>query len=494
MDYASIRYNQVQQKSSHNAYQRTEGYPCQALYWRIRSLEIDIHNSNSSAGWPQLNGNWYVYHIAVVDQTTSVNTLVDALDTLHAFHLAVPNHEVITIWLDLKDDFVKERNQTPESLDNLIASKLGRENIWGPPDLIQNALSLQAAIANNQWPTLQSLRGKFIFGCTTGDLSSPTSVLNQYVENGATANQRLAFVAPQITKSDDIIRHNYAVIFNLAAGNMSLAKQVFAAGYISRVYGLNGKSDWDSAKKTYANHLGTNKVNVYTDGWARTDLPDTGYPFTGIDVALPADTTEPGQLYAINVDSGDIWSKADSFYFQYDEVDTSVEHTFTAFVSNPQSHTDDFIKGGLMARAGVANDAAYIAIFQTARNAIRMQYRQAQGNTSERIDARIPNGGNGLPIVGNNTPIWFQLTLKSGGKTALGRYSVDGERWYDVGNITVSQMLPLSGWAASSHSAGKVKWLFGGAHAPHNSAVIGNRASGSFISNNAEAASLGPYR
>ena len=43
MLYEDLRYNEVRQISSHNAFQRFEGIYDQVVYWRIRSLEIDPH-------------------------------------------------------------------------------------------------------------------------------------------------------------------------------------------------------------------------------------------------------------------------------------------------------------------------------------------------------------------------------------------------------------------------------------------------------------------
>ncbi|GAB3517589.1 Ca2+-dependent phosphoinositide-specific phospholipase C [Photobacterium alginatilyticum] len=494
MNDANVRYNQIRQKSSHNSYQRKEGYPTQALYWRIRSMEIDIHSGNNGSGWPQLNSDWYVYHASVIDQGTTVNTLCDALDALKAFHQAVPNHEVITIWLDLKDDFDSNRNQTPESLDRLISDTLGRDNIWGPSDLIGSSSNLQAAVASHQWPPLKSLQGKFIFGCTTGNLSSPNSVLNQYVDNGATASQRLCFVAPEITKPSDLLNHNYAVMFNLSSSHTTLAQDVFNAGFISRAYGLNSQSRWSRGWSSNANHLGTDKVNTFTDKWARTDLPETGYPFTGIDASLDSDLTEPGQLFAINVNSGDIWNSKDSFYFQYDEFDNTSNNVLTAFTANPQSHVNNFIKGGLMARSSIADDSAYIAVFQTGDNKIRIQYRGNDGDNSHKIDAMIPHGVNGKSVVSNNTPIWLRLDIQSDGKRGVASYSINGSEWIRIGQVSVNSTLNLQGWAAASHNDGEIKWLFGGMDAPSLGQAIGSEASGRFINESGEAASLGPYQ
>ncbi len=485
------QYNQVRQKGSHNSYQRSEGYPDQALYWRIRSLEIDIHNSNNMLGWPALNSDWYVYH-AALDSDSSVNTLSDALDVLKAFHQAVPEHEVITVWLDLKDSFQQSTNQTPESLDVLLASKLGRSNIWGPPDLIGDAANLQAAVDTYSWPTLESLRGKFIFACTTGNLNSPDSHLNQYVNNGLTANQRLAFVAPEITRSSDITAHDYAVIFNLDSSHSSLGQDVLDAGFISRAYGLDSQSKWCAAWNSAVHHLTTNKVNAYTDGWARTDLPETGYPFTGIDVTLDRHLTEPGDLYAIKVDSGDVWGKDDSCFFQCDDQTAAPDRNMDAFVGNPESHVNGWIKAGLMARQSLSPSAGYVAILRTGRHGIRMQFRNRDGNSTDAIDAQINDGVNGRPVVSANTPIWLRLSITDQGRVVNGSYSIDGSHWHYVGQCEQQAPAVFQGWVASSHADGEIKWLFGGMQPPKAGHTIGQSASGLFIPDAAQAASLGP--
>lgn len=489
----NIRYNQVRQKSAHNSYQRTEGYLDQALYWRIRSLEIDIHNSNHFDGWPDLKSNWYVYHSSL-DSGTSVNTLSDALDVLSAFQEAVPQHEVITLWIDLKDGFVDSSDQTPESLDQLIAAKLGRSNIWGPPDAIGTYDNLQQAICENGWPTLKSLQGKFILACTTGDLSSPDSHLNQYVDNGASANQRLAFVAPNISNPDDIFSHNYAVFFNLSSSHISLGNPIYEAGFISRAYNLNSQNQWCDGWKNVVHHLATNKINTFEDQWARTDIPETGYPFNGIAIDLPNDLTEPGSLCAIKVSSHDIWGKDDSCFFQYEDHSNCPTSNIDCFVGNPTSHVNGWIKAGIMARSSNSSSAANICILRTGNHGIRMQYRSSDGEKTEAIEANIAEGINGHPVVSDNTPIYLRLAITDSGRTANGSYSIDGKRWIYIGQATCTQPLCLQGWVASSHGDGEIKWLFGGTTVPKNSVEIGNNNQGHFISNPAESASLGPQQ
>ncbi len=485
---ATIRYNQVRQKSSHNSYLRTEGYLDQALYWRVRSLEIDIHHSNAHSHWPALTSDWYVYHKATQDET-SVNKLSDALDVLSAFQLAVPEHEVLTILVDFKDGFTTVGNHTPEAFDQLLVSKLGRGAIWGAPDLIGDSANLQAAITAKGWPTLDSLRGKLIFIATTGNLSSSDSHLNQYVDNGRTANQRLAFVAPEIQSSSEIGKFNYAVVFNLDADHTALAADVFAKGFISRAYGLESKQAWCNGWKSSANHLGTDKVNTGKDAWARTDVPATGYPFSAIGSAATDALVESGALFAIDVNSGDLWEKSDSCYFHYDDRAAAPQGTWVAFVGNPGSHIDGWIKAGIMARASTAANAAYVAVLRTGANGLCVQFRGAVDQDTKAIKAVIPKGGNGRALVDKNTPIWIRLEVATGGKSATGYYAIDGKTWHEIGSGSVDAPLKLQGWVASSHGGDAVKWLFGGGAAPPTGIAIGAKAAGSF--SGASAASLG---
>lgn len=482
-------YRAARQKGSHNSYQRSEGYIDQALYWRIRSLEIDIHNGNDASGWPTLQGDWYVYHASVVDQNSTVNQLSDALAVLRAFHLAVPDHEVITLWLDIKDSFTAT-NHTPEALDQLLVEGLGREAIWGPPDLIGSEPSLQQAIHQHGWPSLEALRSKFILACTTGDLNSPDSHLNQYVDNGVTANQRLAFVAPDISHTDQILQFDYAVVFNLSSSHIALGQAIQEQGFVGRAYGLDSQSSWCKGWQAQVNHLTTNKVNAFSDEWARTDNPPTGYPFDFLGGGQGESLVEPGALFAIRVNSEDLWSKEDSGYFQFDPM-SNPDRTLTGFVGNPASHVNGWIKGGLMARASTDASAAYCAVLRTGSHGIRMQSRSSAGDDSAAIEAMIPHGVNGYPRVSANTPIWLRLTVEEQGHKVTSYYSIDGSHWISIGTVSVNVPLGLQGWVASSHGSGEVKWLFGGAPAPAEGRVLGHNASGEFLSSSAQAASLG---
>src|SRR4051812_45684814 len=183
--YSEIRYNQVRQKSSHNSFQRDEGVYDQMLYWRLRSLEFDLHNDKGLS--QNLTGNWYIYHTAVVDEDTTVDKLSDLMTILQGFDRAGPDHEITTVFLDLKDSF--DDTHTPEQLDNLLINALGTNKILRPHD-VATSNNLQAGIAGSGWPHLSGLRGKFVFVLTGGSLTEEGSKLNDYVGDGNDAHAR----------------------------------------------------------------------------------------------------------------------------------------------------------------------------------------------------------------------------------------------------------------------------------------------------------------
>jgi len=191
--YVELYYNQVRAKASHNSYQRSEGLSDQFAYWRPCSLELDLHNSNKSGRLASASRGLVCYYTSS-DHDSSVRTFSAGLQLLAGFHAAVPDHEVCTIALDIKDGF--HSTHTPDQLDKLINFALPG-CVFTPAQLLGSNISLQQSA--NAWPKLSTLRGKFVFILTTGNLDSPDSHLNQFVENGETANIRSGFVAPEIS-------------------------------------------------------------------------------------------------------------------------------------------------------------------------------------------------------------------------------------------------------------------------------------------------------
>lgn len=450
--YAEVYYNQVRAKASHNSYQRTEGLSDQFAYWRLRSLELDLHNGNDASGWPKLDGDWYVYHSSPFDVGSTVRTFEDALQVLAGFHAAVPDHEVCTIALDIKDNF--DPTHTPEQLDALINAALPGA-VYTPADLLGTHSNLQQSAG--QWPRLADLRGKFVFILTTGNLDSPTSHLNQYVQNGATANIRTGFVAPNISTVAQITAFNYAVWFNLTMSAVgSLGPKIFAQGFMSRAYGANSSSDWQKAVTGKAHLIGTDKVNAEHDTWARTDNTH-GWPFQGIEFVVDPNTVEPGTIDGLRVKSGDFWGKADSGAMLPFAAGV-VDRTHTWGVSVPASHVpDDWGKSGLMVRASAAADAANFALLRAAEgHPMRVQVRASTGGSTSAWDLNPGTSG-----VNAATWMYLRLVVSNGGRTVEGLGSTDGVNWVSVHRQDFTESMTLQGLAGSSHDTGKsIRYLY----------------------------------
>jgi hypothetical protein len=282
---------------------------------------------------------------------------------------------------------------------------------------------------------------------TTGNLDSPDSHLNQYVDNGRTANIRTGFVAPEISKSSQITEKNYAVWFNMKIANSpTLGPLVRSAGFMSRGYGGNSESDWNKGIVGQNHLVGTDKVNSLVDPWARTDNSQ-GWPFQGIDLDVDPATSEAGTVIGMEVSSGDIWDKADSCGLCV--YASGSDGIWTWGVSVPASHTpNDYGKAGLMARASTDPAAANFCILRTAeKHPMRVQARASQGANTQSWELQPPTN-NGVDIEGW---MYLRLQLSNGGRSAEAWGSFDGINWSSIHRQDFNQPLTLVGIVGSSH-------------------------------------------
>jgi hypothetical protein len=91
------RYNEARQMSSHNSYDGDgpkDDYDTQ-LEKGVRSFEVDLHLSDQ-------HSNWDVYHTTnVFSGGDFTDNLIGFLRRMRQWHDAHPNHEVITLWLEI---------------------------------------------------------------------------------------------------------------------------------------------------------------------------------------------------------------------------------------------------------------------------------------------------------------------------------------------------------------------------------------------------------
>ena len=271
----ALRYNYVQQKSAHNAYDKDLSLTAQ-LNLGLRSLELDIHVEKGRAA--PLPGDWYVFHIdAPLLRDTSCESLSVCLQELAAFHEAHPAHEVITLWVDLKDGFTAEHS--PQALDEVLQQSLPPESILTPADLFAScpeAVHLRdAAQGRCLWPTLNQLTGKFIIAATGSGLAAG-DLLTEYVAGDALA--RVAFVAADLKRREELGAFVDAVFYNINLAQSHLMPEVLARGFVGRIWKANQPGVWSRASVSCANHIATDRLETEEHPWASTQNPN-GWPF-----------------------------------------------------------------------------------------------------------------------------------------------------------------------------------------------------------------------
>jgi hypothetical protein len=455
-----LRFNEVYQKAIHNSYERDEALFDQLVYHRVRALELDIHVGKWT--WPDVAGNWYVFHEngPVLNETTC-HRLTDCLADLAQFERAVPDHEVVTVFIDLKDDW-DNAGHRPDDLDAVLEAGLGPERIFAPSDFLKRcpaASSLREAATQCGFPTLDELRGKWIFALTGGSACDDGSPLAEY---GGGAG-RAAFIAPGLTDTctlADAASRPEQIFYNGDFGQIDAAEEVEAAGLMMRIYkggldgGLDDVTSWSSAAAKKAHFLATDKVNFEVDGWAKTHNIQ-GYPFACLapncDVANVSEASPP---IGIEVSSGDLGPNDDSGMFI--EAPLSGDMLLEAAISTRNSSVEPFAKGCLMVRETTDPKSPFFAVCRPAdANVVRVELRSAAGAASEVTDKDIV----AADTVDQESVVWIRL--QTIGVTARGYASLDGVSWTLIRTFSFATTPPYRGiWASGHDSPQPVRFLF----------------------------------
>lgn len=454
MSYDHLRYNEVRQKSAHNAFQQQEGIYDQVVYWRIRSLELDLHKGKFGHG--ALKGDWYIYHGAH-NPITSVHRLSDFLKLCRGIRRAVPRHEVITVFLDVRDDFhtTSSASHSGDALDRLLVKQLGTRRLYRPKDILERApgsRTLQAAIEDKGWPALAQLRGKIIFV-----LTGPADLLETYLGSKSPL-ERVAFLSSPVGRPSDIPGVDPdMVFFNMNAKRVKLANKVHSVGFVSRAYYVNDEERWKKAVGSKCHHLATDDINAREDRWSRTARPSTGFPFQALSGRPPSEP-ESGQICGVGARSGDIWGDEDSFYYQYADCRARPDNHYELYISGANSYGDDWLKGGLIARTSLAGDAAYFGVFRIAEHhGLRVQYRVGPGESTVAKEKPIGSG-----VVSEDTLMFVRLRVTQRGHRARAWGSVDGVVWTEITTFDFDEPLSYQGIGVSSHrERSGAKFLFG---------------------------------
>lgn len=178
---APLRMNHIQVIGTHNSYHKrpktlaiakiitsaTEDWDYEhdpldvQLNNGVRSFELDIHNTKDG---------WAVFHLPVIDPETTCPTFRGCLELVRIWSDAHPRHVPISFLVEYKDEGrlidTREGSLDAESLDRLdedVRAVFPPEKLIVPEDVRGEFTTLEEAILNRGWPTLDSARGKVFF-------------------------------------------------------------------------------------------------------------------------------------------------------------------------------------------------------------------------------------------------------------------------------------------------------------------------------------------
>ena len=139
-----------------------------------------------------------VMHVQDIDYLSSVLTLVEGLKQVRDWSAKHPGHVPIFILLELKEDAPAQELTQPlpfgerelAALEAEILSVFSREKIVKPDDVRGNESNSPEALRKRGWPTLDSVRGKVMFG-----MDNTGAVRDLYLHGHPALEGRLLFVS-----------------------------------------------------------------------------------------------------------------------------------------------------------------------------------------------------------------------------------------------------------------------------------------------------------
>lgn len=117
-----------------------------------------------------------LFHVQDIDILSHYLLFSDALRALRTWSESHPDHHPIFILINAKDGVVPNTTSplpfTATALDSIdleIKTYLGRDKLITPDDVKGLYATLELAVRNGNWPSLESARGKFLFVLDEGE-------------------------------------------------------------------------------------------------------------------------------------------------------------------------------------------------------------------------------------------------------------------------------------------------------------------------------------
>lgn len=178
----SLRFDQIQTLGTHNSYHVLVGSPADPshdythpplatqLDQGLRHFELDVHRAPDG-------GPHRVYHIVGIDPGTSCELLQDCLTHVRDWSLAHPEHHLIVILIEPKDDIATiyaDIGQDPKNsgedlwagqiptIDTVITSVFDTPHLLTPSSFrsLSSSTTLRDSLENQGFPTIAQTRGQ----------------------------------------------------------------------------------------------------------------------------------------------------------------------------------------------------------------------------------------------------------------------------------------------------------------------------------------------
>jgi len=243
----TLFYNNKYSVACHNCYEKKYSSSLEEALEYTSTLELDIWDSKYFIGKKKCSGtDWFVKHSLFQKGNKNCvgGSLRDCLTEIEQWTRKNPEHEVITIYIDKKEDWGSKRSQRkPEDLDNLISAIFPANTIYSPKEVLQENDNLRNSVQGCNWPSTKDLKGKVIFVITDATiLTRKNKLLNKYLNRQQ--NNSLCFVAPLIKKKSEIVRPrgvsfqntSNVIFYNLGYKHAGLSSAINSKNYINRVY------------------------------------------------------------------------------------------------------------------------------------------------------------------------------------------------------------------------------------------------------------------
>lgn len=247
----------------------------------IRQIELDVYGDAAgglyadptgadAAGYDpaehpeMLEPGFKVIHIPDIDFSSTCTTFVLCLEEVSAWSEANPNHLPFAVLVEAKSDATYAEPFTAEAFDALdeeIRSVFGEDQIITPDDVRGDRATLEEAVLEDGWPTLEESQGQVLFL-----LDNEGEERDAYLEGHPSLEGRVLFASGE--PGDD-----YAAFMKR---NDSVEQEEEIRGLIADGYLVRTRADEPTIQARSGDTTLLEAALASGATWVSTDFPEPG--------------------------------------------------------------------------------------------------------------------------------------------------------------------------------------------------------------------------